>query len=438
MRNITRVLMLMIMVAMTGCGSSKDQGTSQQSSADSTVVIWHWMTDKQPFFEKVAAEYQQKTGDKVRFELYGPSDAYTQKVQAASQAGTLPDVYGILAENHVVASFVKAGHVLKLDDYYNAEDGKWRNQLYEKAITHNQFVEKNEYGVEPGLYGIPLDLMTIQLIYNKNLFKKAGLDPEQPPKTWPEFITAVKALKAARVEPFVCGFSELWMIDCMSSSMAINIMGEAKMVDTFRGNVPYTDPDWLKLLSLFKELADAGFFMKGITNFSNKEAEQIFANERAAIALNGSWCVNVYNEMNPNLSYGVFSIPRIVETNPLPMWGSAGASLLINARSRHKEEAVFFLKWLTEYEQQIRYSKETKNIPANKAAVRDLSPVLQQFAGAIETSTHPSRWGMMEKPTVIESFDKGIQLIIIGEKTPEEIAKQAQQVKEQRGDSATK
>ena len=430
MRNIIILVLIFVIGTLVGCGSSKDNTVNQQSS-DKTVVIWHWMTDKQAFFDRMAAEFEQKTGEKVRFELYAPSDAYTQKIQAASQAGTLPDVYGILAENHVVASFVKAGHVLKLDDYYNADNEKWRNQLYEKAVTHNQFNANNEYGVTPGLYGVPLDLMTMQLIYNKSLFEKAGLDPNQPPATWSEFLSTAKALKAANIQPFVCGFAELWLIESIASSMAINIMGEGKLVETYRGNVPYTDPDWIKVLSLFKELADAGFFATGITNFSNKEAEQLFANEKAAIAFNGAWCVNVYKGMNPNLNYGVFSLPRVIDSHPMQMWGSAGASFLVNGRSLLKEEAVFFLKWLTEPEQQIRYAKETNNIPANKIAVQDLPEILQKFAGAIENSTHPSRWDMMEKPAVIEAFDKGIQLIIIGEKTPEEIAAQTQMVKEQ-------
>lgn len=431
MRQVAILLFAIFILSFLGCDQSGQQQSTQTSAAKDGVVIWHWMTDKHDYFEQMAAEYEKQTGDKVRFELYAPSDAYTQKIQAASQAGTLPDVYGILAENHVTASFIKAGHVLKLNDYYDADDGKWRHQLYEKAIAHNQFKAGNEYDVPPGFYGVPLDLMTMQLVYNKDLFSKAGLDPEKPPKTWDELLVVTKALTEANIQPFVSGFSELWMIECMASSMAINIMGEDKLVDTYRGNVSYIDSEWIDVLGRFETLAKTGFFANGIINFSNKEAEQLFANGRAAMALNGAWCVNVYQGMNPNLNYGVFTLPQINLERPMAMWGSAGASLLINAQSRRKEEAVFFLKWLTESNQQLRYAKETNNIPANKAAANNLSPVLQSFARAIENSTHPSRWAMMETPAVIEAFDKGIQLIIIGEKTPKEIAMETQAVKVQ-------
>ena len=56
--------------------------------------------------------------------------------------------------------------------------------------------------------------------------------------------------------------------------------------------------------------------------------------------------------------------------------------------------------------------------------------VLSQFAGAMDNTTHPSIWGVSEFPLVIETFDKGIQSIIIGEKTPEQLAREVQAVKE--------
>ena len=55
--------------------------------------------------------------------------------------------------------------------------------------------------------------------------------------------------------------------------------------------------------------------------------------------------------------------------------------------------------------------------------------VLSQFAGAMDSTTHPNIWGVSEFPMVIETFDKGIQSIIIGEKTPEQLAKEVQAVK---------
>ena len=48
----------------------------------------------------------------------------------------------------------------------------------------------------------------------------------------------------------------------------------------------------------------------------------------------------------------------------------------------------------------------------------------------MDNTTHPSVWGVAEFPIVIETFDKGIQSIIIGEKTPEGLAAEVQAMKE--------
>ena len=44
------------------------------------------------------------------------------------------------------------------------------------------------------LWAIPYRIETHGVIYNKDHFKEAGLDPDKPPKTWDELISAAKAL----------------------------------------------------------------------------------------------------------------------------------------------------------------------------------------------------------------------------------------------------
>ena len=56
--------------------------------------------------------------------------------------------------------------------------------------------------------------------------------------------------------------------------------------------------------------------------------------------------------------------------------------------------------------------------------------MLSQFASAMDNITHPSIWGVSEFPQVIETFGRGIQSVIIGEKTPEQLAREVQEMKE--------
>ena len=114
------------------------------------------------------------------------------------------------------------------------------------------------------------------------------------------------------------------------------------------------------------------------------------------------------------------------------IWGGAGASFLVNEKSRNKDEAKAFLKWLTSGKQQAFLAKETNNLPANKKSLVDLPAVLAQFADDMDNTTHPNVLPANEYSQVIEFFTKGIQSIIIGEKTPEEVAEKVQEIKERR------
>jgi len=413
----------LILPLLTGCGAKKGK-------APLTLTIWHWMTDREPTFLELARSYEAKTGIKVDFQLYAPSDAYSQKVRAAAQGQNLPDIFGILGEKRDFASFIKAGYILDLTPYMEANDAAWRKAFFPKALAVNEFLDGNTYGVKTGVYGAPLDIMTIQMVYNKGLFKELGLNPRKPPQTFQEFLDISKKIKAAGMQGLVSGWGELWMIDCFANNYAFNIMGKDKVLATLRGEVPYTDPDWIQVLGIFKQMQESGILATGLVTMVNKTAEQLFANEKAVFAFNGSWCVNVYKGMNPKLDYGAMLPPATSEKFPMSIWGGAGSSFMVSALSKNKEEAVKFLIWLTDKDQQVYLSEATNNLPANKNSISRLPDILASFSAGMDSATHPNIWGISEFSAVIEAWDRGIQSIIIGEKTPQQVASEVQKVKE--------
>jgi ABC-type glycerol-3-phosphate transport system substrate-binding protein len=421
------VVLTVVAVAALILGFKFLAGNSNKEDSN-TITVWHWMTDRHPAFEELAKRYEQETGIKVKFDLYAPSDAYTQKVIASAQSKILPDIFGILDKKEIFASFIESGFVADLTDEFLKDNSAWERSIFSKALDVNRFSEGNVHKIKPGIYGVPLDVTNIQMLYNKNLLKKAGI--AEAPKTFDEFLKAAAALKRVGVSGLVSGWGELWMIDCFASNYAFNIMGEDKVMATYAGEVPYTDPDWVKVFGVFAHLRDAGVLAEGIVTKPNKYAEQDFALERAAFAFNGSWCVNVYKDMNAKLEYAVMLPPSINPERPMRIWGGAGSSFVVHANSSRKDMAIAFLKWLTAKEQQAYLAIETKNLPSNKEALESIPDVLADFAAVMDKTTHPTIWKYNEASLVTEKFNKGIQSIIIGEKTPEQVAKEVQEVKE--------
>ncbi|PIU40508.1 MAG: hypothetical protein COT00_01340 [Candidatus Omnitrophica bacterium CG07_land_8_20_14_0_80_50_8] len=418
-------IILLFVVLVSGCGSLDKKDLN-------TVTVWHWMSDRESVFQALANRFENETHIKVKFELYAPSESYAQKVKAAAQTDTLPDIFAVLGEKRDLASFIKSGAVADLTGALNKPEdgGTWKSQFFEKALAVNEFLPDNEYGIKAGIYGVSIDVAAIQMLYNRKLYRKAGLDPDKPPQTWEEFLEHCKTLKENGIPCFVGYFGEIWAIDALASNYAMNLMGEDKYFKTFEGKVPYTDPDWVRVLSLFKELADERILVDGAVTMVSKSAEQTFANERAAYTFNGSWCVHVYKGMNPDLDYGAMLPPRLSKEHPMKVWGGGASSFVVNDQSFRRANAIQFLKWLTKEKQQSTLAAETENLPANKKSLGKLSKVLAEFADDIRYTTHPNVFPVHEDPEVTVALDKGIQSILIGEKTPEQIAQAVQRVKE--------
>ncbi len=93
--------------------------------------------------------------------------------------GAIKPVYEVMTEGG--ERFDPSGYLSTVVGYYTSPDGK--------------------------MLSMPFNSSTPVLYYNQDAFKKAGLDPDKPPATWPEVAAAAKKTKAAG---YPCGFSTAW------------------------------------------------------------------------------------------------------------------------------------------------------------------------------------------------------------------------------------
>lgn len=186
-------------------------GCAQKQGDPNTVTVWHWMTDRNDAFQELAKKYEQQTGIKVKISLFAPSDVYTKKITASTQANILPDIFGILDTKKTFSDFIKYGYIADLTAEFEADNAQWKESIFEKALSSNTFEKGNVYGIKPGIYGVPLDVTIMQMLYNKKLLAKAGY--QNPPQTFQEFIEVSQALRRVGIPSMVSGWGETWMIE---------------------------------------------------------------------------------------------------------------------------------------------------------------------------------------------------------------------------------
>lgn len=410
-------------LAMTACGVPGGSSTSTkgaQGSKAKTIVFWHYLTDREALLKQFAAQYKKKTGVTVKLSLL-PTDTLQQKFQAAVQAKTLPDlVASWTGAGDGLAPYAKQGVIANLD---TAMSTTFKDRFPTEATKAVSFLPGNSFGVQPGPYLVPLDTNNMQILYNKDLFSRAGIST--PPQTWDELASDAKKLRSAGIEPFVSGFNA-WPLDSFATVYMWNIVGESTMQSTFAGRTKYSSPAWIKFLTRMASLRSSGLLAKGILGEDLPAAETQFVNGKAAMIFDGSWAIGVFNQSNPGFkNYGVFMPPPAPgATNPMYIPGGVGAQLFVVKKNAAQQRAVLdFVDWLTRPAQQVQYAEKSFNLPANQnvdEAKLSSSPALAAFSSKMG-DTFPQE--PMVIPTAVTStMDAGLQLLLNGKSSPAKVA----------------
>lgn len=393
----------------------------------SAIVVWHWWTNRQAALQEAAAAYAVQTGESVVFVVCSPDgNEYYNKVEAAVQAGTLPDVIGLAGGGERLARLIRRDAIRELTgDLAVGRRGGWAERFFDRALVEMAYREGNPWEIPAGtVWGIPLTVMDIQIVYNKDLFAAAGLDPDSPPADWEAWLEAGRKLNSIGVTPFGYGVGDLWMNEALLDVFAWACLGDSGILATYAGGVPYTDPRWVKALGLFEDLRREGFFPRGIATAPNKDAEVMFTQGEIGMAMNGSWSIDVYRGMNPAMEIGVFPIPTPPNAaRAAPLRGGVGTALAVTSAARDAGAAVRFLKWLTEPAQAGRLAAATRDL----SAVRGTSAALEGPLAAFQVGFDRVMPALPteERRRVWDCLARGVQSILIGRATAVEIAAQA-------------
>lgn len=395
-----------------------------------TLVFWHYWTDDQTFLEEMAQRYQMETNIKVEFQLFSPVGRdYWSKVQAAAQANRLPDILGMTDDPELLARYVKAGKIVDLTQEMRANNHAWEYSFFPRTVNALYFPKYNIYNVPPDrIWGVPLSAMNIQIFYNRDLFQKAGLNPDQPPATWEEFIRAGQSLRKAGIAPLVCGFGDLWLNQTFFRIYAWPILGQDKIRSLYLGELPYSAPECRQVLDCFLELRDQKMFYPGVASLNNKEAEILFSRHKAAMMVNGSWGVNVLKQMNPELHFGVMAFPP-PKGAAYPMYavGGLGRAAVVTSNAKHPKDAIQFLRWLTAQSQQERWARQPNGFPALIKAQDAMHPDLAPFLEKMKDLA-PNLY-LEEREEVLETLSKGMQSLLIGEGDPQSMLEKVRETK---------
>ena len=269
------------LAACGGDGGDSSSGTSSEA-AKGPITIWYSNNEQEVAWGKamVSAWNAAHADQQVEGQEIPAGKSSEEVIGAAITAGTAPCLVFNTAPS-AVGQFQRQGGLVNLSSF---PDGA-------SYISERSGPVADQYKApDGGFYQLPWKSNPVMIFYNKDLFKKAGLDPESPKlSTYAEFLDAAREIKSSGAAPYAiypAPTSQFFQsqFDFMPL-YAAQTKGKSIVTD---GKATFADPDGIGVATFWKTLYDEGL--------AGKETIQgdAFADKKAAMAIVGPWAIAVY------------------------------------------------------------------------------------------------------------------------------------------------
>jgi raffinose/stachyose/melibiose transport system substrate-binding protein len=417
---IVKIFSFIMIAVMLMAAAPAPAVAAAPAKADKVVVNWWHITTSDPGktdWQKMADAYM-KDHPNVEIKITVlENEAFKTKLTTVMQSGEVPDIFqswggGGLAEQ------IDAGLLKDVTADLDANNGEWRNSFAPAALA--------VFSKDGKSYGVPWDMGMVGWWYNKDLFKKAGIDKE--PATWSEFLADVKKLKDAGITPIALGEKDSWTGMHIWSYLATRIGGEKGFKAALDRSGSFADPAFVKAGEELKKLIDMKPFQDGYLGAVHDDMQAAFGNGKAAMELSGQWAPSVQAAKSADTkgvkNLGMFGFPAVeggAGSGSDVVGGGNGFAIGKNATP----EAIDFVKFLTSKDNQTLIASQGSGIPVVKGAEAGLKDanmklVQQAFAKADYFQLY---YDQFLPSAVGGAINDNVQKLFAGTASAEEVAK---------------
>ncbi|NLG70292.1 MAG: ABC transporter substrate-binding protein [Firmicutes bacterium] len=281
------------------------------------------------------------------------------KAIAAIRAGNPPDIVQVYEVG--TQTMIDSGAIVPVTDL-----------VPPGAIAFDDYIQPilRYYTVGGKLYSMPFNSSTAILYYNKDAFRKAGLDPERPPQPYAELEEMGRRILASGAARAAITFG--WPAWIFEQTFAYHDQLYADHDNGRAGRatrVLFDNEFGRMVASRWAQWAREGLLMYGGREYAPNRA---FLSGEVAMLLQSTSQVSTIEEA-ASFEVGTAFLPRI-EGQPEGKSVIGGASLwIIDRRGRtqaQRDAIVAFLRFLAEPDQTVQWHKDTGYFPATETAVR--------------------------------------------------------------------
>ena len=408
-----RLVLLLSAVALLSA-----EGVTVRIAGPSTAVggIGYWVKQK-------AEEWARATGNRIEY-IDTPAEtdarlALFQQYWAAHSPDV--DVYTI----DVIWPGIAAPHALDLLPYFSEAT---LDSFFPAYVNNNT--------VRGKLVAIPFYADAGLLYYRTDLLEKYGY--RRPPETWDELEQMAQRIQEgerAAGNPDFWGF--VWQgkryegLTCDALEWLVSHGGGTILDST--GRVTVNNPRAVAAVARARRWI-GWITPPGVTNYAEEDSRNVWQTGNAAFMRNWPYAYNLGNQPDSPIrgKFRVTVLPR--DTSALGRHAATlgGWQLMVSRYSRHPEEAVALVRYLTSYELQRERSLELSLLPTRPAVYRDpevlrVRPWFRDVLKVLENAVaRPSTVAGARYNRVSQAFYSAVHRALTGEATPRDALRDAE------------
>ena len=308
--------------------------------------------------------------------------------------------------------------IVPFDDVVASDEEKaWLNGFYPALMANGT--------IEGQTWGVPFQRSTIVAYYNKDMFREAGLDPENPPKTWDELVETGKALTNDDHYGLMIPSTgyPYWMFQALAIQNGKELMSDDGLTTNF------DDEKVVETLDFWKSLStEHGVMPEGTIEWGT--LRQAFLEGKTAMMWHSTGNLTAVKD-NAEFDFGVAMLPGN-ERLGSPT-GGGNFYIFKDASEEERKAALELIKFMTSPEQAAKWSIATGYMGVSPAAYETeaLKAYTAEFPPALvardQLEHAVAEFSTFETARVREGLNNAIQETLTGEKSAEEALGEAQQ-----------
>lgn len=279
-----------------------------------------------------------------------PDDQMVTKLATGVQSGDVPDMLSF--DLIYMPDFMKAGFLIDLTDQLANDPNQAKvAQAYKDLATY-----------DGKMYGTGFTPDVSVLLWNKDLFKKAGLDPEKAPTSLPEIHEDAKKIRALGDDIYGFYFSGA----CPGCNIFVTspymVASGAKLLPHDASEEPLEGDGVKQVLTEYRDMWAEGLIPESAQADNGQNFFSVFESGKIGLIGSGGFAISVLKKDVPNLDFGIGILPGMTEGQQSAFVG--GDVIAIPVGSKHEEIARKFIAWELTDEAQLEALAKNNIIPS--------------------------------------------------------------------------